>query len=736
MEHTWQPLLDEAATNHGGRHHVKFSDENANSGSHPHLNRSESTEVEERGILQRRQEQPGWTVDRGTGFYASERARHKRAFLVETGRHAGRSRVKLAGVGWQKIIQHIVKRDFFNAAVNAKLYTILAAMFLAYFFALVLWGLMYYFTWRIFPKCFIGFHGLSSAILFSIETQQTIGYGTRCPGDCWISALLVGVHSVVSVIIDSVIIGIVFARISHPKYRGRTILMSDCATIARRDGVLKFMLRVADIKSSHIVGPTLKAVLYTWGPGRVTQEGEILPVRRQNVKFEPWDTTLLLPVIVQHIIDERSPLYGLDAKSLETLNAEIVVQLEGCTELGDMFMVRRSYLPQEIYWGHNFTTILRPPMEGETEYSVDIARFHDVEPQAGLHMDMMPVHKLSSKVVANAYKILPPENLTESSLVITDDLVVGPRDGKLYLMIRLGDRRPGQVLDIHVRAFLYRWTPVVTQEGETLPYSVDELSITPSHPILRYPLTIKHEIKSTSPIANWSKVEGKRMDADAEIVVVVKGMVYATNEPTVSTRAFPVLTSVKWGHVFAPVVFCEGPGGGKHVVDWRAFHATIPFTPAPQGGPVPTLKRAQSKQTLTRPEAVQSNRGSSSAGRQDGMPLAPGGGHGGGHGHKGDRHSTSGSKGQLLHSPSIGAGGSTRNNEQSIGMPSLGTGGSAADACAPSISMGEISPQPTLKHGDSWKNTRSLFTALEEMHSLLQQEEDEGQERDRSEIGE
>ena len=51
---------------------------------------------------------------------------------------------------------------------------------------------------------------------------------------------------------DAVMIGIIFARISHPKYRGRTIAISDSAVISRRDGVLKFMFRIADFRRTQV----------------------------------------------------------------------------------------------------------------------------------------------------------------------------------------------------------------------------------------------------------------------------------------------------------------------------------------------------------------------------------------------------------------------------------------------------------------------------------------------------
>ena len=62
------------------------------------------------------------------------------------------------------------------------------------------------------------------------------------------------VQSIFGMLLDAITIGIVFARISLPKQRGRTIAISDKATIARRDGILKFMFRVADIRRTQVGG--------------------------------------------------------------------------------------------------------------------------------------------------------------------------------------------------------------------------------------------------------------------------------------------------------------------------------------------------------------------------------------------------------------------------------------------------------------------------------------------------
>lgn len=61
------------------------------------------------------------------------------------------------------------------------------------------------------------------------------------------------VQSIFALLLNAVVLGIVFARISRPAQRGRTIFLSDSAVIARRNGSLKFIFRVADIRPLHQV---------------------------------------------------------------------------------------------------------------------------------------------------------------------------------------------------------------------------------------------------------------------------------------------------------------------------------------------------------------------------------------------------------------------------------------------------------------------------------------------------
>ena len=77
------------------------------------------------------------------------------------------------------------------------------------------------------------------------------GYGDISPNDCWLANTVITVQSVYALLQNALVLGVVFARISRPGQRGRTIFLSDSAVVARRDGELKFMLRVADIRPRY-----------------------------------------------------------------------------------------------------------------------------------------------------------------------------------------------------------------------------------------------------------------------------------------------------------------------------------------------------------------------------------------------------------------------------------------------------------------------------------------------------
>jgi hypothetical protein len=224
------------------------------------------------------------------------------------------------------------------------------------------------------------------------------------------------------------------------------------------------------------VDAKVRALMYTWGGGRTTAEGEFLPVRVEALELPAMETLLLMPTVLEHEIDERSPLHGLTHDHLVARNAEIVITFEGTSDFGDSFLVRRSYLAQEIHWGCHFVPIVQYAGKGQLRHTVDLSRFHEVVRQADLPEDV-PSSEASRIVVrqgaAQAAGTCPFPQAGTNTLVLSDVCTTVTEQGQTYVLFRVADTRPGQILEAHVRGYLYEWgSHVAPHTRFSTPYNV------------------------------------------------------------------------------------------------------------------------------------------------------------------------------------------------------------------------------------------------------------------------
>lgn len=285
--------------------------------------------------------------------------------------------------------------------------------------------------------CVFGIHDFTSALLYSVETQHTIGYGLRyITEECSFAIIFLMVQSCFGIFVQGLVAGVVFAKISRPNKRKRTIIFSHNACVSERDGKLCLMFKLANIRISQLSDARVKMHMIK---SRRTTEGEFIPFQSYDMKvghnwsgndsiFFPW------PKTVEHVIDEDSPLYEMckqasvsgsqasgsqtgrtykrtapkfdsntvtnntntmtthstllsgnasaasdSNKSIKSEDYEIVVILEGNIETtGASCHIRTSYLPQEILFGYRFTPIY--PKFTDFEYLFDYAKFDHVEP--------------------------------------------------------------------------------------------------------------------------------------------------------------------------------------------------------------------------------------------------------------------------------------------------------------------------------------------------------------------
>ncbi|XP_073945421.1 G protein-activated inward rectifier potassium channel 3-like isoform X2 [Choristoneura fumiferana] len=227
--------------------------------------------------------------------------------------------------------------------------------------------------------CVFNIYDFTSCFLFSIETQHTIGYGSRttteeCPEAIFIMCL----QSIVGVMIQAFMVGIVFAKMTRPKHRTQTLLFSKYAVVCQRDGELCLMFRVGDLRKSHIIGASVRAQLIR---SRTTKEGEMLSHYQTELELnaDGCDSNLFFiwPITMVHRINAESPFYGVSAADVLQERFEIVVILEGTIEsTGQTTQARSSYTTSEIMWGHRFVPLVSYNRERQG-YEVDYSKFEE-----------------------------------------------------------------------------------------------------------------------------------------------------------------------------------------------------------------------------------------------------------------------------------------------------------------------------------------------------------------------
>lgn len=230
--------------------------------------------------------------------------------------------------------------------------------------------------------CVKEMYSFTSALLFSIETQHTIGYGARhTTEECPEAITVMMIQSCFGVICQAMMTGIVFAKLSRPKKRAETLMFSKNACICKQDGDLCLLIRVGDMRKSHLVEAHVRAVVIK---RKITKEGEVLPLYQFDVDlgFDQGRDRLFLvwPVILVHKINEESPFWEMAPEDLHREQFELIVILEGIVEsTGMTTQARSSYLPGEILWGHRFERLVTFQKENG-QYQIDFSRFHNTLP--------------------------------------------------------------------------------------------------------------------------------------------------------------------------------------------------------------------------------------------------------------------------------------------------------------------------------------------------------------------
>ncbi|CAF1282807.1 unnamed protein product [Adineta steineri] len=226
-------------------------------------------------------------------------------------------------------------------------------------------------------RCVDGVKTFGGLILYSIETQQTIGYGTRAVTEnCTAGIFLLIIQSCFGLIIQALWVGLVYTKLSRPKKRRRTLMWSDKALITIRDGYLTLQCRLGDMRyRSTLVEAHIRMYFVS---KRLTKENEIIPLNLidMNVGYDEGKDRLFFnwPIIIEHKINDKSPLFDFDKEQILKEKFEILIVLEGIIEpTGMVTQARTSYMPDEIVWGARFERMIHFLQH---QYVVDYSKFN------------------------------------------------------------------------------------------------------------------------------------------------------------------------------------------------------------------------------------------------------------------------------------------------------------------------------------------------------------------------
>jgi inward rectifier potassium channel len=206
-------------------------------------------------------------------------------------------------------------------------------------------------------------------LYFSIETLSTAGYGDMHPQTHYghfvaATELFTGIFSM------SLMTGLIFSRFSRPHAR---LLFAEHPVISVHEGKLTLMVRFANERRNVIGNASAKLWLLR---NVVTAEGQSLRRFYELALVRSEHPALALSWTLYHVLDEQSPLYGLDANDYEEIGVSLVLVVTGYDVVAAQTVhARKTYDHSDIRFGQRYVDILDTLDDGRLR--IDYGRFHE-----------------------------------------------------------------------------------------------------------------------------------------------------------------------------------------------------------------------------------------------------------------------------------------------------------------------------------------------------------------------
>ena len=313
-------------------------------------------------------------------------------------------------------------RDLFHTLVNIPLRRFLMIFMSVFMLEFVLFALVYYLCsqLRLGASCIPGIRGFPSALYFSFQTGLTLTFGGLMTPDpaCGAVQCIVAVQALASKVIEYTMLGISFCRFTSPESRRHGLFIASRLVLEATGGEDNRMLlsvRVANVRKHQLLNAKIK-IMFAYnhmmmpadadadadahadaqrhpspyqepsaaaGPARGAPDGVVdgadegYVIRELETRTTNDPSCLLwLPCICTHVVDARSPLYGINLEE-DRHRYEFMVVVEGSVvATSHTCQSCRSFTYDDIALDCRYASMVTRDTAGRT--AVDFSRMNDV----------------------------------------------------------------------------------------------------------------------------------------------------------------------------------------------------------------------------------------------------------------------------------------------------------------------------------------------------------------------
>lgn len=322
--------------------------------------------------------------------------------MLDARRH---NKLRIKRVGWTTNVS-LYLSDPFRTLLHMPTHRFVLLFFGTYLAHYGLFALCYL---LMSDQCVEGIEKFSHAFFFSVQTSATIGYGgalTPNP-DCTILNGLITLQTIVSLLLDYSMLGIVYARFSSPTLRASSILFSQQLAMHAAGDDLVLSLRVVNIRSKQILQPAVHMLIAMEDDHPKVrddgdQDGNVLRLQGLQVKLSPEAQACLwlgLPATISHVIDDDSPLSHLSIDQMADRKMEVLCLVDGVDAMtSNAMQARHAYQAADIVMDATFyEDLVRRSTDGTIAVNYGCFR-HTLAHRAAKRMTQLPLEARGSSL--------------------------------------------------------------------------------------------------------------------------------------------------------------------------------------------------------------------------------------------------------------------------------------------------------------------------------------------------